>query len=81
MHGPLRAAYVHRRYIVIDEETCVGCALCVKICPLKFVLKMDEESNKAVLQNPYYCAGCLKCVQRCPSKAISVATLADLGNA
>lgn len=70
MHGPLRAAFVHRRIVVIDEDLCVGCALCTKICPLKNVLRMDTATGKAIVNTPFRCAGCLKCVNRCPSKAI-----------
>lgn len=77
MHGPLRAAFVHRRYISIDEEACIGCAMCVKACPLKNVIRMDDDSGKAILNAPYYCAGCFKCAQRCPTKAIRASSLAD----
>lgn len=80
MHGPLRAAFVHRRFIAIDEDLCVGCAMCTKACPLKNVIRIDKGTGKAVVFAPYYCAGCLKCADRCPSKAIRSVTFDELNS-
>ncbi|MCL1798229.1 MAG: 4Fe-4S dicluster domain-containing protein [Eggerthellaceae bacterium] len=69
---------MHRRFVVIDEDLCVGCAFCVDLCPLRNVLDMNDKGDKAFVKNPYYCAGCFKCIERCPSRAIRSASLTGL---
>jgi len=51
--------------IRIITEKCVGCSLCVKVCPFAAIEMID---NKAVI-----CIGwtaCGVCVEKCPVKAI-----------
>lgn len=35
--------------IVIDQEECLGCEVCVEICPQCF--EMDEDQGKAVVKD------------------------------
>jgi Na+-translocating ferredoxin:NAD+ oxidoreductase RNF subunit RnfB len=60
-----------RRFLVIDEEKCVGCDLCFKICPISGVL-LPSENGHIVIAQRLLCAGCAKCVERCPSRAIQL---------
>lgn len=53
----------------IDEEKCVGCDICVKVCP-KGALELTEQ-KKAVLTDEQACMSCYSCVQQCPVDAIS----------
>ncbi len=55
----------------IDPELCNGCGICVNICPMD-VLRMDEESKKAVIKYPEDCMLCEFCVLDCPENAISI---------
>ncbi len=80
MHGPQRDMFIHRRYAVIDSELCIGCTLCVKICPLHEAIKMVDGTRKATITDPYKCAGCLNCVSRCPAKAINFVEMKASGN-
>jgi len=52
----------------IDEQTCTGCDICVKVCP-KGALSLDEH-RKAVLSDVEACMSCYACVQQCPVDAI-----------
>lgn len=36
--------------VIIDREACIGCAVCVAICPDLF--EMDEEGIAVVKKNP-----------------------------
>ena len=47
------------------EDSCIGCGLCEKICPLKNIKMVD---NKPVWNGE--CTHCTACINRCPKKAI-----------
>ncbi len=53
--------------VVIDEEMCSGCKLCVVTCPYE-AREIDEE-KKIVRINEALCMGCGCCVAACPSGA------------
>ena len=65
-----------RGKVVILEETCKGCGLCVEACP-RGVLVMGEHLNAkgfhpAVAAAPDECVGCAMCAVVCPEVAIEV---------
>jgi NAD-dependent dihydropyrimidine dehydrogenase PreA subunit len=53
----------------IDPESCIGCAICVDSCSMD-VIRMDENSGKAVIKYGEECVLCGFCVRDCPEKAI-----------
>jgi len=55
----------------IDNDLCTGCGICVNSCPMD-VIRMDEESKKAVIKYPEDCMLCLYCEYDCPVHAIYV---------
>ncbi len=67
----------------IDSETCKGCGLCVKRCPLDAVVMeaSDKANNKkgeiAVLESDL-CIGCGVCAYKCPSKSIVLEKRAEI---
>ncbi|MFX1480178.1 MAG: indolepyruvate ferredoxin oxidoreductase subunit alpha [Promethearchaeota archaeon] len=50
----------------VDEETCVGCATCMELCPMETIY---AENNVAIV-NPEKCIGCGICAHHCPEEAI-----------
>ena len=62
--------------IIIDENLCKGCHLCLYMCP-KNVYAISSEPNKKSVQLPYVnfgdrCDKCGKCEIACPDQAITV---------
>lgn len=55
--------------IQIDEEQCIGCSHCVRVCPTE---ALRVWNGKALLDDPK-CVDCGDCERVCPVKAIVVA--------
>lgn len=62
-------------HIVIDDNKCKACYLCVNECPKKLI-KVSEKTNKlgdriVEFNDPEgVCLGCAMCATRCPDMAI-----------
>ncbi|MFH1887024.1 MAG: ferredoxin family protein [Pseudomonadota bacterium] len=55
-----------------DPDLCIGCGLCLDICPLA-VFEKPLEGKKPVTVRPGACFSCGACVLQCPSGALSLA--------
>lgn len=53
----------------IDKERCIGCGQCIAVCYAD-VIRMDEETKKAVVMYPQDCAMCCWCIALCPQNAV-----------
>lgn len=62
--------------IRIDQEKCIGCGKCEKVCPGSLIAL---EYNRAQIKYPRDCWGCAACVKECPIGAISIFLGADIG--
>lgn len=58
----------HATHVQIDQEICVGCGRCVKVCPQQALSLIDGKSHVDVSK----CIGCFECITVCPVKAISI---------
>jgi electron transport complex protein RnfB len=54
---------------VIDEPNCIGCALCLKVCPTDAILGAHKFLHVVL---PGDCTGCEKCLPVCPTDCISM---------
>ena len=52
----------------IDEERCIGCSRCMKICPTEAIRIFG---GKAAIQE-HRCVDCGKCYEVCPAEAVSI---------
>ena len=61
--------------VQVTPETCKGCGLCVKRCPMdaiqmKFSAESTNKFRKAVVVDTDLCIGCGVCVHKCPAESI-----------
>lgn len=70
--------------VIINEERCKGCDLCVVACPADVLaLQPNEVNNRgyhyAFTVNPGSCIGCANCAIVCPDGCIEVYRKVDKG--
>ena len=51
----------------IDNDKCIGCGLCAKLCPMK---NITIEEHKAVSCDR--CTMCYRCINKCPEQALTL---------
>ena len=62
---------MEREIILIDEEKCNGCGICIPACPEGALQIID---NKARLVSDLMCDGLGACIGECPEGAITIET-------
>ncbi len=62
IEGPVTVA-------VIDEGWCIGCTLCIKVCPTDAIVGANKRMHTVV--EPW-CTGCELCIPVCPVDCISL---------
>ena len=58
-----------RTLAVIDEAWCIGCALCLKACPVDAILGAAKRMHTVIDD---LCTGCELCIPVCPVDCISL---------
>lgn len=61
-----------RHVAVIDEAWCIGCTLCLPVCPTDAILGANKRMHTVV--EPH-CTGCELCIPVCPVDCISLEPL------
>ena len=60
----------HEPALVVDEDKCVGCKMCLKVgCPAISQKTLENGKTKAVI-DPNQCLGCGVCTESCRLGAI-----------
>ena len=57
---------------IVDKETCIGCGLCVEVCPEVFEMNDDKAEAKV---DPVPAAAeksCRDAAEQCPVEAIKI---------
>ena len=60
--GPLLVA-------VIDETRCIGCTLCIQVCPVDAILGAQKRMHTVLTS---LCSGCELCIAPCPVDCIDL---------
>ncbi len=63
-----------RTVAVIDEAWCIGCTLCLKVCPTDAILGANKRMHTVI--EPA-CTGCELCIPACPVDCIQLENVTD----
>lgn len=58
-----------RTIAIIDEAWCIGCTLCIGVCPTDAIVGSNKRMHTVI--EPY-CTGCELCIPVCPVDCISL---------
>jgi 2-oxoglutarate ferredoxin oxidoreductase subunit delta len=63
-------------WIIVNENRCKGCGLCINFCPKKVLGTADHLNPKGyypvTMTDKSNCIGCAICARVCPDVALSV---------
>jgi electron transport complex protein RnfB len=54
---------------VIDEQTCIGCTLCIQACPVDAIVGSAKQMHTVIASE---CTGCELCLPPCPVDCITM---------
>ncbi len=70
INPPIETPPNFRGKIQYDKEKCIGCQLCIKVCPTEAIeYKPDEKKIKIYLAR---CCFCSQCNDVCPTNCLSM---------
>ena len=58
----------------IDEQTCIGCTLCIQACPVDAILGAAKQMHTIIAAE---CTGCELCLAPCPVDCITMEPLPE----
>jgi electron transport complex protein RnfB len=59
---------------LIDESRCIGCALCLPVCPVDAIVGAPAQMHTVIAR---HCTGCELCIPACPVDCIEMTVAAD----
>jgi len=61
----------------VNEDACIGCNLCVRVCPYGAIELKETAAGKVAEVTPAACKGCGVCDAVCPTAALSLNHFTD----
>lgn len=55
--------------VIIDENICIGCTLCIQACPVDAILGAAKQMHTVIEEE---CTGCNLCIPPCPVECIYI---------
>ncbi len=71
---PLDAEEKPKQVARIDEQTCIGCTLCIQACPVDAIVGAAKQMHTVV---GALCTGCELCVPPCPAECIDMEVITE----
>lgn len=71
---PLEAEEKPKAVALIDEQTCIGCTLCIQACPVDAIVGAAKQMHTIIAD---LCTGCELCVPPCPVECISMPQITE----
>ncbi len=71
---PLDAEAKPKAVAVIDENTCIGCTLCIQACPVDAIVGAAKQMHTIIASQ---CTGCELCLPPCPVECISMQLIGE----
>jgi len=65
-HGEVKET---KTVVYIDEQTCIGCTLCIQACPVDAILGAAKHMHTVIESE---CTGCDLCIPPCPVDCIYI---------
>ena len=59
---------------LIDENTCIGCTLCIQACPVDAIVGAAKQMHTIIAQE---CTGCELCLAPCPVDCITMLAIEE----
>lgn len=72
--NPIHGTEGPRAVAVIDESWCIGCTLCLDVCPTDAILGANKFMHTVVER---YCTGCELCLPVCPVDCIALENVTE----
>ncbi len=67
---PVEVPEDFRGKITYDKESCIGCQMCIKVCPSRAIeFKPEERKIKIFVTR---CTFCEMCTEICPTKSLAM---------
>lgn len=62
-------AKLEKTVVIIDEQLCIGCTLCIQACPVDAILGAAKQMHTVIAAE---CTGCNLCIPPCPEDCIHI---------
>jgi len=70
--NPEHGEHSEKTVVLIDEQVCIGCTLCIQACPVDAILGAAKQMHTVIANE---CTGCDLCIPPCPVECIHVVPL------
>jgi len=71
---PLDAQEKPKQVAIIDEQTCIGCTLCIQACPVDAIVGASKQLHSIIAAQ---CTGCELCLPPCPVDCIDMVVVKE----
>ncbi len=67
--NPEHGEHTDKTVVIIDENVCIGCTLCIQACPVDAILGAAKQMHTVITGE---CTGCNLCIPPCPVECIHI---------